>query len=77
MKHTFTSHDLLRFLYHEMPAAEARALQEQLHTDTELQKEYQSLKEGIEILNKSELSPSPVLVNDLMEKLNPKAEPAL
>ena len=77
MKHTFTSKDLLRFLYHEMPAAEAEAIQEQLTTDADLKKEYQLLRESIAILQKTELSPSSVLVNDLMEKLHTNVQTAL
>ena len=63
---TFTQNDLIRFIYHETSEAEERELNKALICDSELQGKYKELVAVKSQLDKSQLEPSAVAVQNIL-----------
>ena len=63
---TFTQNDLIRFIYHETTEAEERELNKALICDSELQGQYKELVAVKSQLDKSQLEPSAVSVQNIL-----------
>jgi hypothetical protein len=66
MTKTFTQNDLIRFIYHETSEAEERALNKALICDSELQGQYKELVAVKSQLDKSQLEPSALAVQNIL-----------
>ena len=67
MKQTFTSEDLIRFLYKETSASETMAMQQALQEDLLLREEYRELRKGYEQLPKVTFSPAPATLQHILQ----------
>lgn len=63
----FTPEDLLRFLYHEMPAQEAGALEQELTLNWTLREKLAVLKSAQERLNSAVESPRTEVVLNILK----------
>lgn len=64
---TFTQDDVLLYIYHELPAQEARELEEQLDHDEHLMHFYQECKSTVRTLFKSTLPPPEAAIDRIMQ----------
>ena len=66
MTKTFTQNDLIRFIYHETSEAEEKELNKALICDSELQGQYKELVAVKSQLDKSQLEPSAIAVQNIL-----------
>ena len=66
MTKTFTQNDLIRFIYHETSEAEERDLNKALICDSDLQGQYKELVAVKSHLDKSQLEPSAIAVQNIL-----------
>ena len=66
MTKTFTQNDLIRFIYHETTEKEAQEINLELSFDQELQLQYRELLLTKNSLEKAQLEPSQVAVENIL-----------
>lgn len=67
MKHTYTSKDLIQFLYKEFPKQETNFLREQVQSNWTLSEEYKMLREAYQQLPKVSFSPKKETIRNILE----------
>lgn len=66
MQQTYTSNDLLRYLYKETSASETLAIREAILEDSGLHAEYDELRAGYQMLPKVKFRPSPAAIQNIL-----------
>ena len=66
MKRIFTRNDLIRYLYHETNDCETATIEKSINDNYKLRKEFDELKEVIEILALEVKEPSETAVNSIL-----------
>ena len=66
MTKTFTQNDLIRFIYQETTKEEAQEISRVLSFDRELQLQYRELVLVKNSMDKAQLEPSPVAVDNIL-----------
>ena len=67
MQETFTSNDLIRYIYHETTMEETRKIRKALAEDAILRNEYDSLLEGYKVLPKVKFQPSKSSIQNILD----------
>lgn len=66
MIETFTQNDLIRFIYHETTESEEKKINKALISDAELQQQYNELIAVKNLMDESQLDPSPSVINSIL-----------
>jgi len=66
MKHQFTTHDLIRFMYNEVTFLEKAAIEKALQADTSLIKEFEQLQHSHDTLDNIEMQPSVTSIQNIL-----------
>jgi len=66
MMHSFTTHQLIRYIYGEMTSTETMLIEEALTLDADLYDEYLRLKEGYRQLPKVKFNPTKKSINNIL-----------
>ena len=66
MTKTFTQNDLIRFIYQETTEEEALEIKRVLSFDPELQRHYRELMLAKTEMDKAQLEPSPVVIENIL-----------
>ncbi|OYU96020.1 MAG: hypothetical protein CFE21_06305 [Bacteroidetes bacterium B1(2017)] len=74
MANTYTENDLLLYLYNEMSPEEAKSLELELTSNTNLQASLKNLKAGMAVMDKLEAEPSPTSIELILEYSQKSAE---
>jgi hypothetical protein len=67
MVQTFTQNDIIKALYHELPASEMVHLEEQLENDTEIQNNFEDLNVLKLKLDSLVLEPSMSVISSILD----------
>ena len=63
----FTPEDMIRFLYNEMTAAEAKSLTQAMENDWSIKEKFEVLKEAMSNLDTLHYSPRPQAIHAIMQ----------
>lgn len=68
MKRNFTQHDLILYIYNELPESRKLALQGELNENLELKQEYEQLLKIQNRLNSIHSNPNPTSIDIILEE---------
>jgi hypothetical protein len=66
MKHQITKEDLVRDIYDESTYLEKMAIQKAKEKDSQMEKDYKSLKKAQDLLNSAEIQPPDFVVQNIL-----------